>query len=242
VSKWWWLVSGVLYRPNLFSLPVTEWAERAFAWRFILFLPLLILTIMTGWATKATAGKVRQQILMLWLTAVFSLITAFTYQTSDAIVFSLPAQLLLICAAIPAFQRLNRAAIVLPLICLLLNFNSQNLRDEAGVRPLLEAALNQAPAQAILLTEGSPDIFAFWYFQIVERKRPDITIVDQTLFQFDWYRDRLQQQNPNLSMPKADDLAAFQAQNEGQRPYCLVEKIDIAQTQEVTLSCNTEGN
>lgn len=242
LPNWWWLVSGALYRPNLFSLPPTEWFNRASAWLLILWLPLFTLGLMGLWAIKVTAGKERQKLLMLLLTAVFMLIYAFTYQTSDALVFSLPAHLCLIYAAVPTFLQLNRAALVLPLISLLLNFNSQNLQSEHSLRPSIEAALNEAPPQAILLTAGSPDIFAFWYFHIVEKQRPDITIVDQTLFQFDWYRERFQQQNPTLNVPRLDNLEAFQVQNEGQRPFCFVEKIEAAQPKKITLSCIEQGH
>lgn len=241
LTEWWWLVSGALYRPNLFSLPVSGWFERAGAWSFMVLLPSILLSLMALWSLKISEKEVQLKILILFLTAVATLCYAFTYQTDDAAVFALPAMLTLSLAAAPAWQKLNHTALILPLICLLLNFNSQNLRSENRLRPIVESILKEAPPQAIIMTDGAPDVFAFWYFHIVENQRPDIIIVDNLLFQFDWYRERLQRQHPALAVPQGDNLNLLQAQNDEERPFCFVEKIEETQVEGPVFTCSHRG-
>jgi hypothetical protein len=106
-------------------------------------------------------------------------------------------------------------------------FPTQNLSRERTVRPLAERLLQEAPANAILLTPGDRTIFTLWYFHHVEGQRPDLRLVDANLFAFDWYRARLGRQFPDIAVSEDDDLAAFQRLNESGRPFCragLVEK------------------
>lgn len=241
LTQWWWLVSGALYQPNLFSFPASAWFERATEWSLLLLLPFFLLSLMALWALKISEKTGRLKILILFLTAVATLGYAFTYQTDDAVVFALPAMLTLCLASAPVWQRLKQIALILPLICLLLNFNAQNLRDENRLRPIVESILNEAPNQAIIMTDGAPDLFAFWYFHIVENQRPDITIVDKVLFQFDWYRERLQQQHPALAIPQDDNVELFQRQNDGERPFCFVEKIEETQDEGPVVTCSHRG-
>jgi hypothetical protein len=67
--------------------------------------------------------------------------------------------------------------------------------------------------------------------------RPDVTIVDANLFAFDWYRDRLAAQQPDLFVPAADDLSAFEKTNALTQPFCAVTLI----TEPPTVLCSEES-
>lgn len=120
------------------------------------------------------------------------------YDTNDALVHTLPAWLLLSLALTAAFKQLGHWGFVLPFALVLLNFSPINRVEVHNVRPFAEHILHSSPPNAVLITSGDPEIFALWYFHFVEGQRPDVILVDDQLFAFDWYRERLQVLYPDL--------------------------------------------
>ena len=162
---------------------------------------------------QVTVQQTRNPAYLLLATFFLYLLYAFFYNTPDATVLLLPGVLLLVLLLSPALRWLGRWGWLLPLALLLLNFNGQNLRSDEGVRPFAIPTLQKAPDGTILLTPGNETIFALWYFQTVEEVRPDLILVDENLFAFDWYRARLQAQHPDLRHLAADDLDGFRREN-----------------------------
>lgn len=257
---WWWLVSGQLYRPNLFALSPAALAVRLREWAILLpaqFLWIGFVFVGIGAITsKKLTVKSEQSTLHFSLftfhyslptihyplftilgTAVLYLMYAIGYNTSDAIVFTLPA--LLLCAMLlgPGLQKVGGWSLALPILLLLLHFQTQDLSRSEMVRPLAEQLLTQAPPNALLLSSDEATTFTLWYFHHAEDQRPDLIVADMNLFAFEWYRDRLRSQHPDLVVPEADDLAAFQAENERSRPLCQVQIAPENETA-VTLICN----
>ncbi|MCB8944127.1 MAG: hypothetical protein H6658_10270 [Ardenticatenaceae bacterium] len=111
----------------------------------------------------------------------------------------------------------------MPLALLLLNFNQQNLREEQTIRPSATQLLQTAPDNAILLMSGEGTLFTLWYFQFVEGMRPDLILVDENLFAFDWRRQQLKQRYPDVAWPDAYDINALSQQ--GQRPFCHLHQL-----------------
>jgi hypothetical protein len=221
VAGWWWLVSAQIYQPNQLGLPGAQWLPRLLDWGQIWLWQLLVV----GWGVLLWSGW-QEKGQKVWFglvgTAVIYLGYAFFYNTPDAFVLTLPAWLLLSLALTTALKRLGSGGFVLPFALILLNFNAINSADIHKIRPFAEQILNRSPANAILLTSGDPDIFALWYFHFVEGQRPDLIIVDDQLFAFDWYRSRLNTRYPALQGLAVDDLPAFRALNARQRPICTV--------------------
>jgi hypothetical protein len=172
---------------------------------------------------------------LLFLTSALFVAYAFSYHTSDASVLLLPALLLLALFFAPALRPLGVAAVALPVLLLLLNFHNLE-REETAVRPLAESILAAAPQEAIVLTPGDRSIFTLWYFQHVEKRRPDLILVDSNLFAFSWYRQRLAEQYPTLRGLAADDLRTFRQTNEIHAPFCLASMV-ATQTAPPGLSC-----
>ena len=154
------------------------------------------------------------------------LLYAFFYNTTDAIVLTLPAWLLLSLALTAAFKRIGYGAIFLPISAILLNFTLIDRADIHKIRPFAEQILSSSPQNSLLITSGDPDVFAMWYFHYAEQQRPDVIIVDDQLFAFDWYRQRLQQRYPSLAGLAADDLPNFRMLNSRQRPICTVNLLE----------------
>ncbi|MCB9009536.1 MAG: DUF2723 domain-containing protein [Ardenticatenaceae bacterium] len=224
LSGWWWLVSGQIYQANQFALPPNNFWPRLASWAgafsqqlAMLGWPLLFLA---GW--RVVGGRFFSAKLWGGLvgTAVFYLIYAFFYNTQDAIVLTLPAWLILSLCLIPALNLVGKWGVILPGLALLLNLTSQNGANIHNIRQQAAQIFASAPADAVLITSGDPDIFTLWYFHYVEGQRPDIILVDDKLLAFDWYRHHLRQQHSSLRGLEEDDLAQFTAANQPQRAIC----------------------
>lgn len=220
---WWWLISGQLYRPNLFNLTTAAAIERARTWApllagqyTLLGVPLLLWGALQWWREPT----VRRFATTIGATAVLILLFAFGYGTEDAIVLTLPALLLLSILLGLALARLGPPALLLPLVLLLLNFSVKNLSKIDPINDQARSLLQSIPTNAIVLTPGDPTIFTFWYYQHVVGYRPDLILVDGNLFAFDWYRQRLHQQHPALRAVAEDDLDRFRLENGAVRPFC----------------------
>ena len=234
---WWWLVTGALYRFNLFT---ADWQSRLLPWSRILFsqftwagLPLILFSLLSPLYPLLSPPFSPPAPRLLFTTALLYLLYALTYNTNDALVLLLPAVLLLSLLLTPGLQRLGRYALLLPLISLLLNFEGQNLRKAQTIRPLASQHLQAAPHDAILLMSGEGSLFALWYFQHVEGQRPDLILLDENLFAFDWRRRQLQDQYPDVAWPEAYDLDAVV--REAGRPICHLELLNEMTCQQATI-------
>jgi hypothetical protein len=98
------------------------------------------------------------------------------------------------------------------------------LHNYNWIRPAAESTLTNLPANAIVITAGNgdPSLFALWYYHHVENQRPDIIILNDDLFGFDWYRNYLQTQHPQLQQLAEDDLTGFTIANGRNQPVCHV--------------------
>ena len=220
-SGWWWLISGRLYHDNLFALSLPDLWTRLQTWLWLIpaqFLWVGLLFIAVG-LIQSRAPLARPAYWFLGTAALY-LVYAAGYATEDAIVLLLPGLMLLSLLLAIGLRQLGWVVLLLPLVLLLLNFNTQRLNSGHLVRPLAEAVLQVLPPDAIVLTPGDPTIFTLWYFQHVEGQRPDLVLVDTNLFAFAWYRQRLQGQYPDLDGFERDDLENFRGINQSVRPIC----------------------
>jgi hypothetical protein len=241
---WWWLISGALYQPNLLALPLADLPTRlaqwslsaAAAWGWVGWL-ILIGGVLLAWKRPYNPTQ-RPLIITLLTTAALYILYALSYATEDAILYTLPTWLLLSLLLPFGLQHLNKAALILPALLLLLHFPTQNSRHQPTLQPAITTLLTESPNSALLLSSDTGATFALWYGRYALQQRPDLIIVDSNLFQFDWYRQRLQALNPQLFVPPADDLAQFEAQNSTQRPYCQVHI--QPQTYTPTSSCGNQ--
>lgn len=178
--------------------------------------PLLVLAL---WQER---GQAEPTGLLLVTTAVLYFYYALTYATPDAIIFALPGLFLLAILLGNALERLKLWAGLLPLTLLLLNFSAVDISQDQVVHQQLTSVLQAAPHNAVLQTTGDPLLFALWYAVFVEQMRSDVLIVDEQLFAFDWYRQRLHVQDAALPRGIDSSLVSFRAQILQERPYCVI--------------------
>ncbi len=222
IEAWWWLVSGRLYRPNILSISPSLWLARMTRWGLAIFLPLMILTFATIVGLIADRSNDRKRPgSSLLVTAMLFVGYALTYSTPDSFVYLIPAVLLLSVNLGLFLPRLKVLALLLPLLMVTLAIPSLST-PTVDVRGAAEEMLEVAPDNAILLTGGDQTVAALWYFQHVEGVRMDIAIVDENMFQFPWYRQRLQDTYPELKRLIEDDVPGFVKSNQQERPVCRV--------------------
>jgi len=137
-------------------------------------------------------------------------------------VFILPGLILFSLSLTFGMNRLGTLSLLLPLFLLALNFRGQNLRNDLAVRASAESQMQNLPQGALVLTPGDQTETTLLYFQQVEKTRPDLIIVDDTMFQFDWYRERLSARFPSLVHLELDDVPGFIEANSNSRPICQV--------------------
>lgn len=224
IQSWWWLVSGRLYSANL--RPTIDIDHLAAILRALALGPIGMMAtgnvkVLATWADTHESTDNRRMNRLLGLTAAIYVLFVVFYHTPDAAINLLPAIMILALLLAPALDRLGKAALLLPLILVAMTFPARNLSGDYEVRLNAERLLIEVPENALLLTPGNRTIFTILYFQHVDKVRPDIRVVDANLFAFDWYRDRLRAQHPELYVPEGDDLTSFRQMNEAIRPFCL---------------------
>lgn len=228
LHAWWWLVSGRLYAANL--RPALDFDHLAGIFRALALGPAAIAGASHAMAEPprleelVRPGEQRARRLLVFTASIY-IAFALLYHTPDAAVNLLPALMILSLLIAPVLDRLGKAALLLPLVLVTLTFSARDLSGEREVRPNALRLLNEAPEDALLLTPGNRTIFTIFYFQHIENVRSDIRVADANLFAFDWYRDQLREQHPELFVPEGDDLAAFQRVNAESRPFCLADLV-----------------
>ncbi len=221
LSGWWWVISGQLYAPNLQLTTSANTLAQSLARPGQLAAVLVLL----GGIALPLLGKTqsKQAVTTRWalgLTASVFGVFVLMYQTPDAYVLLIPGLFFLVWLAFADTRLPGWLALGIPVLLLVAGFNHQNLRDDPPIRPLVEAVLSTAPESAIVMTPGDRTVFTLWYFHHVEGMRPDLVVIDNSLFGFDWYRSRLNEQFPFLRGLEHDDIPAFLALNRN-RPLCL---------------------
>lgn len=230
-AGWWWLVSGRLYAANV--QPGLDAGHLRQLLQALLFGPAaLVASGSAGRAKRKDAATVsntsRPTLIALGASALLYVLFAATYRTPDAAVLLLPALLVGAVLLAPALNRLNWAALTLPVALVWLTFSARDLSHDAGARAMGMQLLDAAPPNALLLTPGDRTIFVLHYFQQVEGRRADLRVADSNLFAFDWYRSRLAAMHPDIYVPGGDELPAFQSANQGDRPFCVASLVSAS--------------
>jgi hypothetical protein len=227
-SGWLWLVSGALYRPNLYSLPPAELLTRLQQ-----ALPALLRQFaFIGWLLLPVAFTRSWRTRTMWYlaaTAAGYAAYATVYNSVDHVLYFLPGLLLLTLLLIPGLRSLRQWSPLLPVLLLTLNLTAMRVDNSTAVHDAVAALFEQTPANAVLLTSEDVNIFTLWYYQHVEGLRPDVVVVDRNLMGFDWYRQRLGYQSPKLHGLEQYDVAEFVRSNIDFRPICTATLLEPAQ-------------
>jgi hypothetical protein len=197
---WWALVSGQIYRGYLFGLPVAALPQRFLAWIGLLvrqFTPLGAVGAGLGWiylwhelrAFAAVSGLAF---------GIFSLY-AIGYDAADSLVYLVPAiQLVALWLGVGVVQaagwldqRLRvgaKVVLLLPILQALLFWGQMDLSEDRTAIAWADRVLQQAPPQAVILTDQDRATFSLWYARDVLGQRSDVVVIDVDLWAQESYR------------------------------------------------------
>ena len=227
LSGFWWTVSAKIYRPYVFSVPLSHLPSRVLAliglWREQ-FTSLGVMLAAIGLWSWGERGQRR----WVWATGVgFVAYTlyALTYDTSDSYVYLIPSYLFaalwiaegaLICATSSRWLAtkllgIDSASLSTTLVLIVLgaipvwslgsHYGSLNLSHDTEVGDWMGRVLDRLPHGALLITGEDRHTFALDYVRWVEGTRLDLLVVDGELFSYDWYRSALGAQSAATGTP-----------------------------------------
>jgi hypothetical protein len=206
LSRWWWLVSGALYRGYVFGLPLADWpgrlaalaryAVQGFTW------PGLVLVL---WGASQLARENRRLLLALALSAGLVTLYAVGYDATDSHVLLIPAWMI---AALflgvgvarlvqfaPRLRGLRWLLLLIPLALLLSGRSDANLRADREAADFGRRVMRDAPPDALIYTGTDAHTFTLWYYRHAVGLRPDLTVVDRDMLAEEWYQVMLEAQD-----------------------------------------------
>lgn len=244
-DRFLWVVTGRLYAPLAFGLPPAELPARLAGWATLVvgqFMPWgLALALVGLWQLDRRQHHWWRATLLIWLAFT---VYAIGYNSTDSDAYLLPAfavmALWLAEGVVVLLQRVRRpmwlaaTATVALLLALVVAPAFVRYWQEEDFSPHQEAeeywrtALHEAEPDAVILTGGDARTFALWYAIYGLKERPDIAVVNVSLYGFEWYRRALAETHPNLlpsvSAAAVEELIPRWAQ---ERPVYAAEDLDL---------------
>ncbi len=222
LAGFWWVVSGALYRPLAFGLPLGEVGGRVAAAATLLREQFGVAGLLLA-VFGLLYGRARAQLFMV-LSAIVALlyaIFAIFYNTEDSYPYLIPTFLIVaiwfglgLAAALRWLGRWPAAPAVAALALLAWAgwhaFATLPRVDASHDRRAIvfaEHIMAAAPPGALVLTSEDRDAFPVWYAHYALRQRPDMVVMVDPLLDFAWYRANLRAVYPTLVLaesPAAD--------------------------------------
>jgi hypothetical protein len=220
-----WLVSGRLYAPLAFGLPLPHLPGRLLAAASLLSrqvawwgVPVVFVGLRALWT--------HDRALALGSALGFAAATTYAvgYNSADSYVYLIPAALVLVFwmawGLRDTFEMLNRLLATEPsawhgpiriatgcglalLVCLPLayNFRAVDASDDLEAYDYGLAALASAEQGSVIIADSDQDAFALWYFRYAEGRRPDVAVIAGSLLPYPWYRESVRRWHPGLEVP-----------------------------------------
>ncbi|WP_304063663.1 DUF2723 domain-containing protein [Pedobacter glucosidilyticus] len=138
------------------------------------------------------------------------------------------------------FLNAKTAAALATVVCLLAapvlmaseEWDDHDRSGKTTARDLAKNYLNSCAPNAILFTYGDNDTYPLWYVQEVENFRPDVRIVNLSLFDTDWYINQLRKPfNASQPLPITMDSSAYVT---GTRDVLFYQDFNLTGNQELS--------
>jgi hypothetical protein len=244
LRRFWWLVSGELYRSYYLHFQAAEILGRIQAWASLLLhqfgLPGVILSI---------AGLVllfkpsRLHLSLIWISLIYSFF-AIAYTSDDSFVYLIPVYLsfsIWIGLAVRfGMERLplrsNLFRLSFGFLCLgyfLFHATGYAVQIDASKDVRAEMfgrqVMSGVPKDALVFVKGDRAVFTTWYFRFALKERPDMIVIAEDLLHFDWYQETLQSTYPLLNLPGEFPWPQSIANANPARMTCYVQYTDRAE-------------
>jgi hypothetical protein len=237
VQGLWWLVSGQVYRRYLFAFPWAELPTRLASWLTLLRQEFTLVGVGFGLAGVWTLFVEQRRMAWIALLAYAPFVVyAIGYDTADSYVYLIPSYLVFSLwigyglwgawREVARWQAARRwmwaptaLCLILPLLALYLNWPAMSLRADTQAGDYGRAVLARLEPGALLLTDGDAPTFALWYAHYGLGLRPDVAVVNLSLWRYPWYRATLRRWYAGLG--DAASLPELIAEQRGRRAIYL---------------------
>lgn len=99
---------------------------------------------------------------------------------------------------------------VLPVHQIIRNYGQRDVSDNYFAYDFSKNLLTPLAENAVLFTYGDNDTFGLWYLQVVEKIRPDVTVLNVHLLNTAWFIRQVNEREPdltgNLTLAQIDEL------------------------------------
>jgi hypothetical protein len=241
LERFWWLVSGSLYRSYYLHSPLSMMGERIPAWASLMLQQFGWLGIALGVAGVIVFFQPsRLHFSTLWVGAAYSAF-ALAYSSDDSYLYVIP-----VCLSFAVwvglaighlFNAVNSkavtwgAAVLLGGYFLFQGMNHAAQVDASGDRRAEmfgRQVMAEVPKDALVFVKGDRAVFTLWYFHFALGQRPDVVVVAEELLHFDWYLETLHAAYPALAIPAPLTWAQSIIAANPERTPCFVEYVDRA--------------
>ena len=89
--------------------------------------------------------------------------------------------------------------LVLPVHQIIRNYGERDVSDDYFAYDFSKNLLTPLAENAVLFTYGDNDTFGLWYLQVVEKIRPDVTVLNVHLLNTPWFNLQINERDPELT-------------------------------------------
>ena len=98
--------------------------------------------------------------------------------------------------------------VYMPVSQVLRNYDRVDGSNNTFARDISRATLEGLPEDAILLTGGDNDTFPLWYLQAAEGVRPDVTVLNLSLLNTEWFLNQVIEREPDLPLQELGEIGS----------------------------------
>ncbi len=253
-AGFWWLISGTAYRGYLFSAPSATVPGRIAAWAYTLtsqYTPVGLGIALIGLNDWDRYKPHLRNFSLLWIVPVS--IYAIGYYTRDSEIYLLPViwlATLWLAVGIPIvltwlqshWQRGRVLAIaasglgIALLVLTAVRWPSLSLRQDQEARQFLADVNEILEPGSIVISRADHDTFALWYSAWASgdllRHAPDTVLINDGLYQFDWYQRLLATLYPTI-VGESHSVQEILAANHGKHPIFFTQDLGLVPTDQL---------
>ncbi len=232
----WWLVSGQLYRDNLFGVTYVDLWSRLQLWAGLVIGQFGLAGLLIGLlGLTVFFAPSRLMVLSIWNVLVYSLF-AINYNTGDWYVYLIPVFLsiaiwigigthgliILVSRHWRPGWLIGIALLFYLLVLSIARWSQVDASHDTSAEVFGHQVMIEAPSNAFVFVQGDQAIFAIWYFHYALHQRPDIVVVAPQLLSFDWYQQTIRATYPQLNLPGQFPWPVVLEVTNPSRPVCFV--------------------
>lgn len=241
-----WLVTGAAYQGYLVTGSLATVISRLMMWAHVVtvqFTPLGLAFGFVGLATWDRSAPHLRTFSLLWIAPVS--VYAILYQTRDSEIYLLPVVWILsiwmaVGLATTAAWLVGRTskavtwgmastAVLLLAVAVIVRWPTTALRTDDEARRYLSQITEVVEPHSIVISLGDRETFALWYGAWGDRSltkaAPDLIVVNESLYQFDWYRRLQHDLYPEMTAVDLSTAHLIETYA-GRRPIYFAEVLD----------------